>query len=552
MLFLGRFAWLDICVKVSDKNRGASSRQLTECSDGYEQTALSTLMISIRPGQNDSKKRKFPHDQVTFHDRILMVLSSIASCGSCSLFYRTLVSCGSAVKRMKHLVDYPDIVFHHSIFYLSSLRFINSSIRVNGIETAVDQLSLLCSRWWITPMNGNAWRVSFELCLNDVLCFRTEFETLPPEIVHLICDYLSGQDAIRAFLSINHRLDGIVGRAPLHTVDLSHYTRRELTNFMKASLPLVSEFLESFTLSNSDMTEDHCSANIEFVFSSLIDPSDLYSHWNHLQQITFIRPLVDSMICLPDLFLQSFFLYPSRDRIILRKSISTNRIPVLMICSLEVLRSSLVNHGGLYDQVLVGYRNTTVNSLMPRVRHLKFHIDNYEQQWSWMSPLINAALVEFTVILQDNRFTDYYGHMFSSLVEKISVQCRLHFFLRVCSTQLIAHTNMDNLVQSFHSDFYTEHQSNVTIAYSRYALQSSYRPLLIYTSPLCISKLTLVENQEVIGPEVRRGRRVWHTEKSSLLFTTHSRKCRSTLKHSERREMTLWLSCERVEVSICL
>ena len=351
-------------------------------------------------------------------------------------------------------------------------------------------------------MNGSTRRFSLELDLTDILCFRTGFERLPPEIIHLICDYLKGNDVVRAFLSLNNRLNRIIGGLSLRTIDLSHYSRRELTDFMKTAFPFVTKFGGSLTLSNSDPTEGDCSANIEFFFSCLIDPKDLYSRWDQLQKITFVRPIIDSTICLPDIFLRSCLFYPSRDRIILRKAISANRIPAMMLCSLEVLRSSLGNHGGVHDQLLLDYENPIVNSLIPRVEHLILHVDNYEHQWNWMSPLINPALVELTVIVQDDCFEDYSGDQFRLLIDKVSDHCRLQFFLRVCPTRRILQTDLDDLVQSYNALFYTEHQCTVAIAYCRNVRQARNLPLMIYTSPLCISKLALVEHQETVGTEV--------------------------------------------------
>lgn len=359
---------------------------------------------------------------------------------------------------------------------------------------------------WMMEINGSTRRFFPELDLTDILRFRTGFEHLPPEIVHLVCDYLKGNDVLRAFLSLNHRFNRIIQGLRLRTIDLSHYSRRELTNFMKTAFPLVSKFGDSLTLSNSGPTEDDCSANIEFVFSCWIDPKDLYSHWSQLQKITFVRPIIDSTICLPDLFLRSFLFYPSRDRIILRKGISASRIPAMMLCSLEVLRSSLGNHDGVHDQILLDYENPIVNSLIPRVQHLILHVDNYGRQWNWMSPLINPSLVALTVIVQDDSFEDYPGDQFRLLIDKISDQCRLQFFLRVCPTHRIHQANLDGLVQSYNTLSYTQHQANVTIAYCRHVRQATNLSLMIYTTPLCVSTLALVENQEIVGVEVSRSK----------------------------------------------
>ncbi|CAF1345661.1 unnamed protein product, partial [Rotaria sordida] len=219
----------------------------------------------------------------------------------------------------------------------------------------------------------------------------------------------------------------------------------------------------------------------------------------NLQQLILIRPIIDTTICLPDIILQSFIIYSLNDKIILKKNISHNNINCIMICSNDIMRSLLVDNGGIYNQILINFQNPIIHTIIPFVRHLKLYIDVYNQQWIHMSSLIVNTLSELTILIIDNQFEFYNGQLFSSLLQNISNNCHLHFYLQFIPDIYIMRRDIDTLAQSFQNDFYIQHQSNVTIAYCRNFQVANDCPLLIYTSPFCASKITLINNQQIIG-----------------------------------------------------
>jgi len=173
-----------------------------------------------------------------------------------------------------------------------------------------------------------------------------------------------------------------------------------------------------------------------------------------------------------------------------------------MICSNEVMRSSLVDNGGIYNQILVNFRNPVIHTINHLVRHLKLYIDDYDQQWVHMSPLIVNTISELTLLIIDNQFKYYNGQIFISLLQNISNDCHLHFYLQFIPNLTIPGRDMDTLVQSFQNHFYIQHQSNASISYARNFRRVYDCPLLIYTSPFCASKLTVFDNQEIVGVSV--------------------------------------------------
>ncbi|CAF0806081.1 unnamed protein product [Rotaria sp. Silwood1] len=327
----------------------------------------------------------------------------------------------------------------------------------------------------------------------------TTFEHFPPEILHLIFDYLTGDDILKSFLYLNIRFNTLIKNLRLNTIEISTWTRRDIINFFKCCLNYISTYSVSLKLTNKILQYDSCSANIEFIFSSLLDYNQLKYLIMNLQQLIFIRPIIDTTICLPDIILESFIIYSFNDKIIFKKNISQHKIDCIMICSNEILRSLLVDNGGIYNQILINFQNPIIHTIIPFVRHLKLYIDAYNQQWIHMSPLIINTISELTLFIIDNQFEYYNGQLFSSLLQNISNNCHLHFYLQFIPNVIITRRDIDVLAQSFQNDFYIQHQSNVTIAYCRNFQIADDCPLLIYTSPFCASKITLINNQQIIG-----------------------------------------------------
>jgi hypothetical protein len=285
----------------------------------------------------------------------------------------------------------------------------------------------------------------------------------------------------------------------LNTIDLSDWTYKEMIEFFKNSFSHISTYSYSLKLTNKISYYDSCSANIEFIFSSLMDLNQLKDLLNNLQQLIFIRPIIDPIICLPDIILQLFIIYTFNEKIVLKKNFSQQRFDNIMICSNEILRSLLTDSGEISNQILINFQNPLINTIIPFIRHLKLYIDNYNQQWILMSSVINENISELTIIIFDNKFEYYNGQIFSSLVKNLSKTCHLHFYLQFIPNFILTRRDIDVLFQSFQTDFYIQHQSNVIITHCR-NFQIAYDcPLLIYTSPFCASKLTLISNQEMIG-----------------------------------------------------
>jgi hypothetical protein len=336
--------------------------------------------------------------------------------------------------------------------------------------------------------------------INLLNFFSAKFEQFPTEIIHMIFNHLTGDDVLRSFLYLNTRFNSLIKNCCLNMFDLSQCTCQEITNFFKTSFNYISISGRSLKLTNHILNEDSCSANIEFIFSSLMDSYQLKNLLENLQHLVFIRPIIDINICLPDIILQSFIIYSSNDKIIFKKNRSQQRIDNIMICSNHIMRSLLGDNGGLYNQIFVNFQNPVVNAIIPFVRHLKLYIDNHVEQWIQMSSLINNTISELTLLIIDDHFEYYLGQRFSSLlVPNISNNCHLHFYLQTTPNPLLTSTEINLVIQSFHSDFYIQHQSNVTIAYCHDSYISNDWSLAIYTSPFCASEFTIIKNQEIVG-----------------------------------------------------
>lgn len=330
---------------------------------------------------------------------------------------------------------------------------------------------------------------------NAFLFFSTKFEDFPAEIFHLIFDYLSGDNVLKTFLYLNHRFNSIIKNLHLNTIDLSNLTFREITDLFKKSFFYISTYPHSLKLTNHLSNTNSCSGNIEFIFSSLIDSTQLKYLLNNLEQLIFIRPIINSFICLPDILLQSFIIYSLNDKIIFQKKISRNLSSDVMICSHETIRTLLVDN----YQTFIYYQNPLINQIIPLIEHLKFYIDNYNQQWIFMSSFMNNTISELTIIISDNKFEYYNGEIFSSLLSNLTKTCRLHFYLELIPFGILSREDIHVLSQSFRTEFYSARQLTVTITYSRNHHTMNDLPLIIYTSPFCASKLTLIANQETVG-----------------------------------------------------
>jgi len=329
--------------------------------------------------------------------------------------------------------------------------------------------------------------------------YSTKFEDFPPEILHLIFDYLTGDNVLKTFLYLNNRFNCLIENIRLNTIDLSNWTHREIIEFFKNLFYHISTYGHSLKLKNQLSYSDSCSANIEFIFSSLIDSYQLKNLLNNLKQLIFIRPIIDSIICLPDIILQTFIIYLFHDKIIFKKQISQKKFDNIMICSNEIMRSLLKDNSRISNQVLIHFQNPLICTIIPFVRHLKLYIDNYNQQWVSMSSLIVETISELTIIIYDNQFEHYNGQIFSSLLDNLTMNCHLHFYLQLIPNFILTRRDVDILFQSFQTDFYIKHQSNITITYCRNYQIGNDCPLIIYTSPFCVSQLTLINNQEMIG-----------------------------------------------------
>lgn len=335
--------------------------------------------------------------------------------------------------------------------------------------------------------------------ISSKIFFRRKFEDFPPEILHLIFDYLTGDHILRSFLHLNHRFDHLISNVCFKTIDFSQWTRGEIIDFLKRSSSYLSHNTLSLKLTNQILQTNIYSANVELIFSSLLDGKQLKYLFNDLQQLIFIRPIVYADICLPDVILQSFLIYSFETKIICRKNLSEQRLNSLIICNNHLLRTVLTDCEQISNQILISIDNPNIDQLIPLVRHLKLYIDNYDQQWYRMCAFISEILSELTILILDEKFEYYDGGIFSSLLSNVSNNCRLHFYLQFLSDQNFSRRNMDDLSRSFQTDFYRQHQSNVTITFGRNYETTREYLILVYTSPFSAWKLPLIINQEMIG-----------------------------------------------------
>ena len=337
------------------------------------------------------------------------------------------------------------------------------------------------------------------LCL---FFFRKKLEDLPAEIFYLIFDYLTGDHILKSFLPLNRRFEKLITNFSLKTIDLSNWTRQETIEFFKQSSSLSLDN-PSLQLTNQIPQTNHYSANIELIFSSLLDTTQLKYLIDHLQQLTFVRPVHHADICLPDVILQSFVIYSFDTKIVFRKTHPGQSLGSLIICKNHLIRTILIDCEQISNQILISMDNANLVRILPSVRHLKLYIDNYEEQWYRMSTFLSDTLVELTLLILDEKFEYYDGTILSSLLTNLSLTCRLHFYLQFLCHGNFSRRTMDDLSRSFQSDFYRQHQSDVTIAFGRnYDITREYL-ILVYTSPFSAWKLPLILNQEVIGTCVR-------------------------------------------------
>ncbi len=304
---------------------------------------------------------------------------------------------------------------------------------------------------------------------------------------------------MKSFLHLNNRFNNLIKYLRLKTIDLSNWTRREITDFFKNSLYNLFDYSLSLKLTNKISQSNSCSANIEFIFASLLDIHQLKDLLNHLQQLTFIRPIIDSTICLPDIILQSFFIYSFNDKIIFRKTPFGQSFDNLIISSNEMLRTVLTDNAETSNQILIHFQNPLLQTIIPFVRHLKLYIDDYEQQWNKMSVWLNLGHSEITILICDNKFEYMNALRFNSLLFNLNDDCHLHFYLQFLPNQYLSQRDIDFLYHNFQSNFYIQHQSIVTISYTRSYFTTNDCPIIIYTSPFCAWKLPLINNQQMIG-----------------------------------------------------
>lgn len=329
--------------------------------------------------------------------------------------------------------------------------------------------------------------------------FRTQIEQFPCEIFHLIFDYLTGDDVLRIFFPLNEHFSHLISHLRLNTIDLSNWTRRELIEFFKHSFLSFTKSSLSLKLSNQFTQIQTCSANIEFLFSSIIDTCQLKYLINLFEQLIFIRPVIDGNLCLIDYLLERFIIYLNSTKIIFRKYSSTQRLSHITLCSNEILRSIIIDPCQLTNQIFINYQNPLVNQLCLSVKHLKFFIDNFQQQWPIMSGFLNKNSDEFTLIILDNEFQLSDGHYLSTLVNNLSLNCKFNFYFEFQPNQIYSQNDIDLLYQSYQIDFYRQHQANVNLAFCRSYQFMNHCPVIIYTEPFCSSKLFLINNQEILG-----------------------------------------------------
>jgi hypothetical protein len=306
-----------------------------------------------------------------------------------------------------------------------------------------------------------------------------------------------------------------------------------MIEFMKTTYTYIRDASVSFRLSNRMLHCDDASANIEFMFSLLIEPNDLYCRWNHLQEITLIRPIIDSMICLPDIFLQSFFIYSSVRQIILKKTISYRRIPILTICYWKTLRSLLDNNGGMYEEIMSDFQNSNLSSIIFKVEHLKLFIDDYSTQQASFSTLIRDNLLELTVSIQDEQFQEFDGHLFSRLFVNLSDHCQLRFFMHVHFRRIMTDRDINVLLESYNTSFYKKYQSNVQLRKYRPSCQRNIDSSKIFTLSSCTFRSNIMHIDDAISSLVRRQRfslsNLCSCVNQHVILTVHHRKLSSCI-----------------------
>ena len=331
--------------------------------------------------------------------------------------------------------------------------------------------------------------------------FRATFEQFPNELIEEVVSYLPGNDVLRSFLNLNTRFTDII-RSGVSTIDLSSWTLTETIELFKsASTRLPTNHL-SLKLSNRPTCGRSSSAHIEFIFSNLIDGDDQWRFFlQNLHKLTLVRPIIEPRISLPDCLLRTFVVHSFRDRIVFRRAITSKPMASVIICSSDMMRSLLADHGGVYDQILVSYDNPIVDSLIPSVRHVKLYIDCFRAQWPLMQRFIVNTLAELTLVVIDDEYYCTDGYEFSLLFVNLATHCPLHFYLQVTCRRFIFPLYSPEFYQSFQSDFYTQHESHVLITHNG-DRDSLDHTRLIYTSPCCSPVLSLGHLQDVEGIRV--------------------------------------------------
>jgi len=298
---------------------------------------------------------------------------------------------------------------------------------------------------------------------------------------------------------LSQRFSRLISHLRLNTIDLSCWTRRDLIEFFKDSFLSLTKSSLSLKLSNQCTQNQSCSANIEFLFSSIIDVTQLKYLINLFEQLIFVRPLIDGQICLVDYLLDRFLIYFHSNQIIFRKYFPLQTLAHLTLCSNETLRSILVDPCQLTNQILINYQNPLLNNPYLSVKHLKFFIDNYQEQWPIMSSFLNRNLDELTLILLDSKCQLSNGRDLSFLLENLSSNCKLNLYLQLQPDGIYSQTDIDLLYQSYQIDFYQQHRAQVNLAFCRNYQFINHCPLIIYTEPFCSSKLFLINNQDILG-----------------------------------------------------
>ena len=327
---------------------------------------------------------------------------------------------------------------------------------------------------------------------------RATFEQFPNELISEVFSHVPGNDLLRSFLNLNTRFADIV-RSGIRTIDLSSWTLTETIELFKNVFTRLPTDRLSLALSNRTACDHASSARIEFIFSNLIDDNDQWRFlMETLHKLTLVRPIVEPSISLPDCLLRTFVVHSFRDRIVFMRPISSKPMTSIIICSSEMMRSLLADHGGIYDQRLVSYDNPIIDSLISSVRHVKLYIDCFRVQWQFMKRFMVNTMAELTLVIIDHQYHCTGGHEFSLLFEDLPDRCPLHFYLQVSGSSSYSSRLTPEFYLSFQTDFYTQHQSHVLISHSRdgYSLNHTR---LIYTSPFCSPVLSLGHLQDAEG-----------------------------------------------------